>query len=118
MVWTTPRTWISGDYVTAGGLNTDIRDNLNHIKNRVQTGTVAITPVSGVPTSVTVTFERAFNTTPRVLVTALTTSVGSGANEVSGVGAHTESASSFVATITRNNTSVTNVRWLAMEIAS
>lgn len=30
MAWTTPRTWVSGELVTASMLNTHIRDNMQH----------------------------------------------------------------------------------------
>jgi hypothetical protein len=33
MAWTTPRTWVSGEVVTAALLNTHLRDNLNAIAN-------------------------------------------------------------------------------------
>ena len=32
MAWTTPRTWVSGELVTAALFNTHIRDNLNILK--------------------------------------------------------------------------------------
>ena len=32
MAWTTPRTWTIGQLVAADALNTDVRDNLNHLK--------------------------------------------------------------------------------------
>ena len=31
MVWTAPRTWTSGEVVTAAALNTDLRDNMNEL---------------------------------------------------------------------------------------
>jgi len=33
MVWTTPRTWSTGDIPTSGWMNTDIRDNQNFLYN-------------------------------------------------------------------------------------
>ena len=56
MAWTNPRTFVAGEYVTAGDLNTHVRDNLAFLKERVQAGTVAITPVANTPTTVVVTF--------------------------------------------------------------
>lgn len=34
MVWTTPRTWTTGEIVTAANLNTHVRDNLNALFTR------------------------------------------------------------------------------------
>ena len=33
MVWTTPRTWATGDIPTSGWMNTDLRDNQNFLYN-------------------------------------------------------------------------------------
>lgn len=33
MAWTTPRTWVSGELVTAALLNTHVRDNLSYLKD-------------------------------------------------------------------------------------
>ena len=33
MVWTTPRTWVTGDVVTSGQMNTELRDNQNFLYN-------------------------------------------------------------------------------------
>src|SRR5690554_5024964 len=33
MAWTTPRTWVASELVTATLLNTHLRDNLNALKN-------------------------------------------------------------------------------------
>ncbi len=35
--WTTPRTWVTGEVVTAGQFNTHVRDNLTHLYTRVNT---------------------------------------------------------------------------------
>jgi len=43
MAWTTPRTWVSGEVVTAALLNTHLRDNLNAIGNAWTTYTPAWT---------------------------------------------------------------------------
>ena len=37
MAWTTPITWTVGGYVTALLMNQQVRDNLNHIKTRIDT---------------------------------------------------------------------------------
>ena len=31
MAWTTPRTWVRGDFPTVGRLNVDLRDNMNFV---------------------------------------------------------------------------------------
>lgn len=35
MAWTTPRTWVTSEVVTAALMNTHLRDNLNYLKNQV-----------------------------------------------------------------------------------
>ncbi len=37
MAWTTPRTWVTDEVLTAALLNTHLRDNLNWLKTRVDT---------------------------------------------------------------------------------
>lgn len=37
MAWTTPRTWVAGEVVTASIMNTHVRDNLSDLDTRVQT---------------------------------------------------------------------------------
>lgn len=34
MAWTTPRTWVTGELVTASIMNTHVRDNLSHLGTR------------------------------------------------------------------------------------
>lgn len=47
MAWTTPRTWVTGELVTASLLNTHVRDNLNYTKEigyaKEVTGTLSFT---------------------------------------------------------------------------
>lgn len=38
LTWTTPRTWVPGELVTASMLNTHVRDNLNAVKGFIPTG--------------------------------------------------------------------------------
>ena len=38
MAWTAPRTWVSGEIVTAVALNTDLRDNLNELASHDHSG--------------------------------------------------------------------------------
>ena len=38
MAWTTPRTWVTGEIVTAALLNTHVRDNLNVTAPAIMTG--------------------------------------------------------------------------------
>ena len=40
MPWTTPRSWVAGEVVTAAQLNTDIRDNMNFLGSLLSTGTL------------------------------------------------------------------------------
>ena len=110
MAWTTPRTYVGGELLTATILNTDIRDNLNALKDRIQSGTVSITPVANTPTSITVTFPVAFASTPSVIVSAASGVVGS---TVLGVGGDTETTTDFRATVYRTNTTLTTLRWIA-----
>ena len=35
MAWTTPRTWVSGELVTAALMNSAVRDNLNILKTAI-----------------------------------------------------------------------------------
>ena len=52
--WTTPRTWVADEVVTAALLNTHLRDNLDYIKTRPQEYTKANTTLfSGSATSFT-----------------------------------------------------------------
>lgn len=37
MAWTTPRTWVPGEVVTAAQLNTHLRDNLSDLDSRMNT---------------------------------------------------------------------------------
>lgn len=37
MAWTSPRTWVDGETVTAALMNTHVRDNLNALKSRIDT---------------------------------------------------------------------------------
>ena len=43
MAWTSPRTWQTGQLVTASNLNTDLRDNLNYLYNRTNLDTAVTT---------------------------------------------------------------------------
>lgn len=56
MAWTTPRTWADGLEVTATILNTEIRDNLDHLSTHVHDGSAGSGPsaLSGLDT---ITFD-------------------------------------------------------------
>lgn len=110
MAWTTPRTYSGAETLTAAILNADIRDNLNFLHDRIQSGTISITPVANTPTSQTVTFPVAFSSTPRVICSPASGVVGS---TVLGVGADTETTTNFRATVYRTNTTITTIRWIA-----
>lgn len=47
MGWTTPRTYVTGEIVTASILNTDVRDNLNDIDRRLTAGLAEISTSEG-----------------------------------------------------------------------
>lgn len=111
MAWTTPRTFTAGETVNAGMLNTNIRDNIGFLHDRIQAGTVAINPVANTPTSVTVTFPVAFATAPRVTISAASPNVGT---QVIACGADLETTTQFRATVYRTNTTTTNLRWVAI----
>ncbi|NLX10436.1 MAG: hypothetical protein GXY36_12335 [Chloroflexi bacterium] len=51
MAWTVPRTWITGELITAAQLNAHLRDNLNALK---QPPSAVVTPTSTRTTSSTV----------------------------------------------------------------
>lgn len=52
MAWTTPRTWVAGEVVTAALLNTHLRDNLNAISGLWTAWTPTITATAGTFTTV------------------------------------------------------------------
>ena len=72
MAWTNPRTWLAGekrDAAVTAEYNASIRDNLTFLAERVQAGTVTITPTSGgTARTVTVTFPVAFTRAPYVVI--------------------------------------------------
>lgn len=59
MPWYTPITWTVGQYVTALDLNQQIRDNLNHVKGRIDPGFPAAnqTVAAGTWTTTSATFS-------------------------------------------------------------
>lgn len=92
-------------------MNLHIKDNLNYLYNRVQTGTVTITPSgANTPTSQTVTFPVAFASTPYVIVSLASTVPGT---VVTGIAGDNETTTTCRVTITRTNTTATVVRWTA-----
>ncbi len=46
MAWTTPRTWVAGELVKEGDLNSQIRDNLNILATPLDTATGKISALS------------------------------------------------------------------------
>jgi hypothetical protein len=51
VAWTTPKTWVDGELVTAAGLNQQIRDNSEYLKAQVEAVALAgldVIPVTGV----------------------------------------------------------------------
>lgn len=60
MAWATPRTWVSGELVTAALLNQHIRDNLNAVVPNGPNGWTAYTPTltQSVTVTKTVTYAK------------------------------------------------------------
>ncbi len=52
MAWTSPRTWVSGEVVTAALMNTHVRDNLKAIGDARSTWTPTVTASAGTFTTV------------------------------------------------------------------
>lgn len=112
MGWTQPRTFTAGEIIPATDLNLYVRDNLAFLKERMQVGNTTVTPVAGVPTSVTVAFPIPFESPPRVMVSASTTVIG---GTVLGVSADEFTNVSFRATVTRTTAVTTTLVWLAVQ---
>lgn len=77
----------------------------------IQHGSVEITPKANQPTSIEVKFAKTFSDTPTVVVTAQT---GVPGTVVTGVGARDISTEKFTAWLTRTNTGVTTLNWIAI----
>lgn len=84
-----------------------------HYKNGllIQWGTVTITPVANTPTSSPITFPIAFDSSPSIHVSALSTVAGT---SVLGIGHSSDTATGTDLYVTRTNTTGTVVRWLAV----
>lgn len=100
-----PSSWKAGDPVTAAKLNASAWAG-----GDMQTGTVSITPVASTPTSLAVTFPRAFSAAPTVVVMPVTDKPYS---EVRGAAVSSISTTGFTAWIYRTNTTATTVAWIA-----
>lgn len=72
MAWTTPRTWATGELVTATIMNTHIRDNLNYLLSRnlfyVIEATGTYTTTSTTYTAVNATFTQTVDTSGGTVV--------------------------------------------------
>jgi hypothetical protein len=76
VTWTTPRTWVVGDLVTAAMMNANVRDNLNAlvgVTGRVSAagaivGGSGFTVVRSATGTYSITFNSALISTPVVLV--------------------------------------------------
>lgn len=101
MSWTTPRTWVAGEVVTAAIMNTHVRDNLSFLKNNqviagVLTSSGTVSTGAGFSSSRTsagvyvVTFTTAFASVPAVVATLDNATFALG-----GVFIDTKSASGF-----------------------
>lgn len=78
MAWTAPRTWVTGETVTAAMMNTDVRDNMLIVGARTlgyaqvtadQTGITAETDLTGLSVTVSVGSGRRIRATASVLIT-------------------------------------------------
>jgi len=105
MAWTTPRTWVASETVTAAIMNTHIRDNLNALvrstnagsnspstttSNLLQSGTGTISLSAAVTGTSAVTFGTAYSNAPIVTITGSSTTTG-GLNLVYAIDASTNS---------------------------
>lgn len=45
MAWTTPRTWVAGETVTASLMNTHVRDNLDYLKTQADNSILKTGPI-------------------------------------------------------------------------
>ena len=81
MAWTTPRTWASGEVVTAANMNLYVRDNLSYLFTRtaVETGDVLAYGSSSIPSGYFECNGQAVNrTTYAALFALLSTTYGVG----------------------------------------
>jgi hypothetical protein len=84
MTWTTPRTWVAGETVTAALLNTHVRDNLNMVVQSatsgagaiLQSGTDTVSLSAAVTATKAITFATAFAAAPNVTVGSQFTTSG------------------------------------------
>lgn len=77
----------------------------------IQRGFISITPTANVPTLGTITFPVAFSGVPTVMLTPVTTKPGT---ELLGWALNVVDATSAQVYVTRNNTTATTIRWLAV----
>lgn len=98
-------TWQAGEEVTHTKLNASA-----FAGSLMQSGTVTITPVANAATGQAVTFDTAFASTPRVVLSPADAAVGS---EIKGVSVSGVSTTGFTAYVYRTNTTATALHWLA-----
>lgn len=99
---------------TANGLRKLSIAGLVGMFPKVQFGSVTITPsAANTPTKAHITFPEPFSNTPVVVVSPHTTVPGT---SVTGCGAYGESADGCDIYLTRNNTTATVVRWVAVSV--
>lgn len=77
----------------------------------IQWGSASITPIANTPTSVDITFPIAYDYTPGIMTSGLTSLPGT---TVLGEGHNNDSATGTTLWVTRTNTTATVVRWLAV----
>lgn len=99
MAWTTPRTWATGEVVTASIMNTHVRDNLNAVGASTAQVTTSETTTSTSYTDLATSgpaVTRTTGTTALILITAQVANSGAGNGDYVGVavsGATTAAAS-------------------------
>lgn len=93
----------------------DLKKFVRNIEKRIpiiDAGNAIITPVANVATSLAITFNKVFETSPIVMVTANTSVIGATVQGVAVTGITTTGCTLW---IYRTNTSVTNVLWMAYD---
>lgn len=77
MAWTTPRTWVTGELITAGMLNTDLRDNLKALGDPWTSYTSSWTAVTTNPVIGNGTIEAAHMTAGKLVAFRIKVTMGS-----------------------------------------
>lgn len=84
MAWTSPRTWVSGETVTAALMNTHVRDNLKAIGDAWSTWTPTWAATTTNPTLGNGTLDAAHITAGKLFIFQIDLTIGSTTNPGSG----------------------------------